>query len=679
MDDLTKEQIFEQENMVRMATISAASFNEEANTFTCSWGKGVRVKRYSWNLGEYYWEELVMDASAIRTERMEKGIPFLNNHNTWGLSSRLGTTLEMGISNGEGFATIKLSSRKDDEMEGIRQDIRDGIIKDISVGYRVHKYERIEEEGNKIPVYRAVDWEPMELSAVLIPADPSASIRSADEKKNSKTFTVEVRAAEARENNDHLPEVKPDKTDRSMKTDPKVETPGTDPDTEKIRKEAEENARKAERARITEIQTAGRKLDVSSERIQKAIDNGITANEFRKEIIEEWAKEDPHKEQRTADVRVTADERDKFRKVGSQALATAYLGEKLPEETGSQARELAGLSLRRFVEECMRAAGTDPNQFRNDKDLFKAAFGQLDGHRSLSISDFPVLLQETTNRSLRKAYELAAQTFRMWSRAEQVSDFRTVKRVPLGTFTPPAIIAAGMEYSLGSTKEGQAEEYTVAKYGMIYPLDWEAMVNDDLGAFFRMMQGIGNGVAQNQSDIVYSILSGNPTMGDGVALFHANHSNLAASGAAISDTTIAAARAAMRKQKTEGDGRGSGGHYLNLTPKYLLCGPDTEASAIKAVYPGLAPASASDVSAMALSGLAPEIISEARITGNEYYFIADPNRIDTVEYATLRGEPEIYSEQQTGFEVDGIKVKIRSVFGAKAIDYRGMYKNPGAP
>ena len=30
-----------------------------------------------------------------------------------------------------------------------------------------------------------------------------------------------------------------------------------------------------------------------------------------------------------------------------------------------------------------------------------------------------------------------------------------------------------------------------------------------------------------------------------------------------------------------------------------------------------------------------------------------------------------------GFEVDGIEFKARHDFGAKAIDWRGLYKNPG--
>ena len=51
---------------------------------------------------------------------------------------------------------------------------------------------------------------------------------------------------------------------------------------------------------------------------------------------------------------------------------------------------------------------------------------------------------------------------------------------------------------------------------------------------------------------------------------------------------------------------------------------------------------------------------------------------DTIEYAYLDGMEGVTTETQYGFDVDGVAVKARMIFGAKAIDYRGMYKNAGA-
>ena len=52
--------------------------------------------------------------------------------------------------------------------------------------------------------------------------------------------------------------------------------------------------------------------------------------------------------------------------------------------------------------------------------------------------------------------------------------------------------------------------------------------------------------------------------------------------------------------------------------------------------------------------------------------------IDTFEYAYLEGQDGVYTETRIGFKLDGMELKIRHDFGAGVIDYRGMYKNPGA-
>jgi hypothetical protein len=60
-----------------------------------------------------------------------------------------------------------------------------------------------------------------------------------------------------------------------------------------------------------------------------------------------------------------------------------------------------------------------------------------------------------------------------------------------------------------------------------------------------------------------------------------------------------------------------------------------------------------------------------------WLLIGDPTQWDTIEYAYLEGDEGLFTEQRVGFEVDGVEVKGRLDFGAKAIDFRPFYKNPG--
>ena len=60
-----------------------------------------------------------------------------------------------------------------------------------------------------------------------------------------------------------------------------------------------------------------------------------------------------------------------------------------------------------------------------------------------------------------------------------------------------------------------------------------------------------------------------------------------------------------------------------------------------------------------------------------WYMAADPSQIDTIEIAYLQGQTGVYTETEQGFDIDGIKIKARLDVGVKAIDHRGLFKNPG--
>ena len=73
------------------------------------------------------------------------------------------------------------------------------------------------------------------------------------------------------------------------------------------------------------------------------------------------------------------------------------------------------------------------------------------------------------------------------------------------------------------------------------------------------------------------------------------------------------------------------------------------------------------------------LVVEPRLTSQiAWYLVADTAAIEGMEYAYLEGEagPQTFSE--VGFARDGMSFKIREDFGAAIVEYRGLYKNPGA-
>jgi len=56
----------------------------------------------------------------------------------------------------------------------------------------------------------------------------------------------------------------------------------------------------------------------------------------------------------------------------------------------------------------------------------------------------------------------------------------------------------------------------------------QTLINDDLDAFTRIPAMYGNSIAQLKSDVVWGVITSNPAMADGKALFDASHKNPAA-------------------------------------------------------------------------------------------------------------------------------------------------------
>jgi hypothetical protein len=208
------------------------------------------------------------------------------------------------------------------------------------------------------------------------------------------------------------------------------------------------------------------------------------------------------------------------------------------------------------------------------------------------------------------------------------------------------------------------------------------IINDDLGAFTDLPARFGVAARNTESDIVYSILLANAALADSVALFHSSHGNLAGSAGAPSVTTMGAAFKDMALQK-DPDGK----TYLNIMPRILLA-PPTLWATVEQLLGNITPNATASVVPTRIQGL--QAVVEPRLEGGvtldgttysgsstAWYLAADPAQIVSVEYAYLEGGEGVFTETQQGFEIDGLKVKVRLDFGAKALDYRGISKNAG--
>ena len=170
--------IIELPRQARGAELRAASFDEADNSIEVCFTTGATVRRATWRDGVFD-EELVVTPEAVRLGRLNAGAPFLNTHSDWSLEDVIGSAVPntARIADGKGFARIRLSQAECDKDNVDK--IKSGIIRNVSVGYMIHRVEKIEGSEGTVPLWRVVDWEPFEISAVPIPADPGAQARSA--------------------------------------------------------------------------------------------------------------------------------------------------------------------------------------------------------------------------------------------------------------------------------------------------------------------------------------------------------------------------------------------------------------------------------------------------------------------------------------------------------------------
>lgn len=354
------------------------------------------------------------------------------------------------------------------------------------------------------------------------------------------------------------------------------------------------------------------------------------------------------------------DERDKFR-AGAQASILARGN--LAKDDG--ANNYRGFSLMDLARECLAHAGVNARGM-GKMDVVAAAFT----HTS---SDFPLLLANVANKAMLKGYEEADETFQLWTSTGTLGDFKPGKRLDLNTFPALDKVSDGGEYKYATVGE-RGETVQLATYGKMFALTRQTIINDDLDAFTKIPRRMGRAAIRTIGDLVYAILTGNPLMADGVALFDNGHKNLLAGGG-INTAGIDAMRVAMAKQ-TDGNA------VLNIRMAKLLVPVALEGTAkvtMESEYEVGAGAKNNTVP-NSVRGLA-EVISDARLdvaSATTWYGAADQNVHDTVEVQYLDGNQTPTLEQQDGWTKDGIEFKVRMDAGVKALDFRTLAKNPGA-
>jgi hypothetical protein len=667
----------------RGAELVPTTFNEADNTIDVVWTTGAMGRRFDWYNDTPYDEELLVTPEAVDMSRFEKGVvQVLDNHEIHGgLKSIIGIAIRGSIQNGEGSATLRLSNRP--ELAGIVADIKAGIIRSVSFTYRVSKYEITRAidrtDGINVPLYRAVAWEPYEISFVTVPFDAGASSRSAPQNGHPCEFITRAPALSAPSNQDDnmttatqsgAPNPAPaDPTRAAPAPAPApVQTPA--PVVPAVTDDVASRAAQDAVARSADIIDLCARHGVTN-LAPGLIRGGSSVDQARAAVLDEMARNSTASggHQNTRIVLVGDVQQTRFAGMEEAIMHRVYARTKLTEH-GAQFRGMSLLELGRdFLEE--RGVST------RGMDRMTLATNMLNFRSGMhGTSDFAALFGNVANKRMRDAYAENAGTYTQWARlAPNAPDFKNINIVQMSG--APELLKTNEhgEFKYGTMVDAGAS-YALVTYGRMVSLTRQAIINDDLRAFERLVSAFGASSSRLENRLVYSQLTSNPAMGDGKPLFDTAHKNIGSgAGSALSLDALKAGRKAMRLQK------GLAGEELNLAPNFLIVPASLEQDAYALTSANYVPAKQSDINEFRSGGrTAVEPIVEPILDAmsETAWFLASSNsQVDTVEYCYLDGAEGPVIESQNGFEVDGVTWKCRLDFAAKAVDHRGLYEGVG--
>jgi hypothetical protein len=344
------------------------------------------------------------------------------------------------------------------------------------------------------------------------------------------------------------------------------------------------------------------------------------------------------------------------------------------------AHHFAEMSMVDLCREAIRLDGRDAPRGRTN--LIRAAF---------SGGSLTSIFTTNVNALLLQTYQEAPDTTQGWVRETDTGDFKTMDRLRVKK-------GRGLtKHPRGSTADHESrsdlkESYKIARYSKQFVVDEQDIIDDYFQAFAEFPVEMGNEAARLRPDLVYAILFANAALqADSVALFdNSTHKNTDTSAALAIDKIQAGVTAISKQQEN--------GVNLNLAATHLVV-PQTLAFAAREyvqssfiLIAGTAGTVTTRGSENTLKGVNLQVVPDARLdngvtdpdTGTTYsgdtndWFLAVANSYG-IEVCYLRGTGS--APQVRSFVLErgqwGMGWDICHDIGAKALDYKGLYRGQG--
>jgi len=601
-------------------------------------------ERYDWWKDEIYLERL--DVNGANYERLKT---FFKDH-IRSVDSALGRVENVRVEDSQLKADVVFGT--DENSETIFRKYVDGILTDVSIGYKVNTA-TVEERKGEPDIVTVTDFDIRELSAVGIGFDEGATVgRNKNDIEGDKSMNEKLRAEldQLRKDIDALDDTQKARLKELNDLEKRSASGGDDAAGVANTQRTADDAVSNERARTNGITSLLMGGQLDQERAAAFISDGTSLDMVRKAILDDNQERSNVASFKGGDTAV-----DMRRDIEDAVVSRCGYS---PANMSEKAREFAGATLLDMARALTGYDGFDRQELVN---------------RAMSTSDFPILLGNVANRVMAEAFMEEEGTFHIWTQGVELPDFKTRTEAGLKNLNGRLrkLREGGEKKKIEFDENG--ESWFLESYGEEFTLTRQMIINDDLGVFTDIVAEFGRMAKRTSNGIVYDLLQAKGDyvdykMADTKAIFDAaTHKNVSATGAALSTTTLTAARTAMRRQK-------DGAKALNISPKYLLVAPENETTALQLLNSESDVGNAnSGVSNPHRNSVTPIVDSELDAT--PWYLAAGRN---TVKVGYLQGTNKQPIVQQKSNDIDGAEFKCVFDFGVVVTNFRGLYKNLGA-
>lgn len=628
----------------RVAEAEITRSETDSHTIKLVWSTGYKGLRNEW--GKRFYEELDMSDSAVNLSRLNSGTaPFLTEHERH-TQVQLGVITKSWLENGLGYAEVKLSKNRNQD---VIQDILDGVLRNVSVGYSVEQFEELKDSA-EIPTLVARKWTPVEVSIVSTPFDSGAVVMRSDqvseqlveiinpnqlredpvEEENKEPMDVEAIKAQA------IAEYKKQLEDEAKaQSDKDEEERKAKSDEEEKQKEEQERKSKIE----IQVRAAGFDEETSRTMTAEFQTRNLTPEQVTQEIFKQMKGKQSPKETKM-----------NKSQLAQEALLNRINARSYKVDASNPYKQATLLQIAEAV--------VDRNPGESDANFAK---------RAISSSTLSELLGNTANKVLS---ESGPEKY-AYSKIAEEQSLRDFKSTPIIKMSMTGLSGKSAETDdyTDTAMVDTGENIQLTDRGALYKISYTALMNDDLGFFKKLPQKAETLGARDIEARLFALLNANPTMSDTKALFHADHDNIITGGTAPDVAGVDAAQQLMAAFTDDSS------NPMDLEIKYLVV-PPSLALAAHQVAGGMVASSSINVNPFQNK---VEVIVSSRIAqvgGKDCWFaVCDPEVWSALNYGVLEGQgdrPEVSVEED--FNSKNLKVRVSMPNAVAAASYKGIVR-----